>query len=1561
MKSVNDNITEALKQLNSKTKASIKRNKDDIKDNILKNKIQETSSLRSRVEKSHDGEDPCGPGSALDFDCFDSEECTACDIFYNICPTAPDPKWIPDSCKADMGYSHLMETPPPPRAPTPPPPPVLTGGPIKIGDELVFVNQHTSGSAGHPDGLALGVWRLDQSPGSTQELHALNPDKLASGAMEYTRVKFRIMYGGPVVTAPSWQSPTMEGSPVRFGDTIKIQTLYYTEGWWSLPAVTKNLPIQVHPGIGSDVIAPAGATSPEAGGNSVLAVNISSYARRNDAATSWTILNIGGGVKGGRNDGPEYGVVNYGDNITLQSQTDPRAFMTTWGYGHGMGHGADGAANGAGVITSDNLWTNYGTRQFKAIKYSDYAAGVRTAPLSEQPPDLTPDIVMNTVPAAEAPETAIKIYDELVIVNQHTSGDNYPNGLALGVWRDKGGGWAISQPATQEIHALNPDKLGGTFPYERVKFRMTQHDRFVASWAEKASFVDRASAVGIKYGDSVKIQTLYNTDIPGPFGTPKNMPIQVLGGIGSDVWHSSATPPTGTDVLAVNTSSFENANIDQTKWKILTTSGTNPSSEFVNYGDEFVLQSVSNPRSYMTTWGFGHGMGRGADAIANGAGVTALPGLPTGSDKSRRFKAVKYSEYEKNVRTVVPPPPTDSATATAAAIATSTSAQDAWDEAAEERAAAARAVTEQEAAEAAGAVAASTFAEANALGGYSSQAAVDSDIKTWADNVVGKVAAMAQSCTAPVSTARQCPGGAPSGNSFEECEHQARVWDDLNNNPILRHFVHAWTPTQSTDGVSDYLSTPIMTNNPMGIGWLRVPTTPSNSFSANWETNPNNGLPHSNNRPLPKSEGDYEINGDHHLTMLIARKFTEDESKKIYDALRNQSGSTPRGAKTSFGKDFVFTKEGHISFRLPGTAGTTRATGAGNSQHTYLNPFINVSAQTSSTSQEAGWSSSPDPTNSNSNMYIPVSRDVATARQTNTMAGVNTAQGTGKFSIVDKSTGMEILYAMGPKCVMNKASTYILYTPADEDHIINGYKYKATGQTSKEYEASVAGTERYYLLYNPINSIEFRRFYQSLIQMDNGSLAPTPEVKNYTGNGRTVYDRTGCGTPIMVDGWSSIIARYCNAFTVTGLKDYSGYFHLKHYADPICPFALGSSSAFNAFKSNNNVTHQSTREVLYRKDAASTAYDSYSLFLQANDRMQRLSGLQTWACPTHSAKARDSFIQEWLRDNNMINKNSTSFMKDLINSILNEPTGTPWVSTINRKSIGRLRVSGGGSDGGTYTSDGFDDLIDAPACIVPVQHHTTCTQILSVSGVIDKSLLGQDMECGGVGEEGFGRTLSEIEAANTGSGTPHTCTTLTKVPECPEISLGGVAGEDVTDVQWGGTTRTTGCCLTASGSYIDCPQKAATEPFCTYTGGTPSDAQLTPEQTAINSLGIQAGSATSRIAGATTAALVFKDTYPKNVPIITKADVVLSDAEGYLTRLGVIESDILAIPIEHHHITVQENMDNLLLDITRTENINKEISSIISDKYLFGFKKMYVYGGIGAVVLLILLIVLLIM
>lgn len=551
---------------------------------------------------------------------------------------------------------------------------------------------------------------------------------------------------------------------------------------------------------------------------------------------------------------------------------------------------------------------------------------------------------------------------------------------------------------------------------------------------------------------------------------------------------------------------------------------------------------------------------------------------------------------------------------------------------------------------------------------------------------------------------------------------------------------------------------------------------------------------------------------------------------------------------------------------------------------------------------------------------------------------------------------------MGPKCVMNKASTYILYTPADEDHILNGYKYKATGQTSKEYEASVAGTERYYLLYNPINSIEFRRFYQSLMQtsIDATTFDPAAAtfLKHYDKNPKTVYDPSGCGTPIEVPSWSSIISRYCNAFTVTGLKTFAGFHFTKHYADPICPFALGNSSSFDAFVNNNNMTNQSTREVFYRQTRQSTPYDSYTLWKPASGRIQsnKMNGAQIWACPSHGAKSNDSFIQEWLDENNMINKHSTSFMKDLINSKLNNRTQKKWTDA--QTSISRTI--------GTYDSVGkFNDDIDAPTCIVPPQMFNTCTQIVNIAGDVDKSKLGQDMECGGVstalpdGEDG-GLNLAEQEQARREAAgyIPHACESITIVPDCPDSSLGGVKGAAAANVNdANGNAQWTGCCISTSGGYLDCPAKAA-DGSCSQEGGEKTSVPATAQEREIASLNTQMTEINRRITKASNIALTAKNNAPTDIKIVSLADTVATETEAYLPRAATMSTDIVGISINNNEAAVQININALLDDLILTEKITIEISTLIQAGYILGFKKMYVFGGIGAIVFLILLIVL---
>ena len=182
-------------------------------------------------------------------------------------------------------------------------------------------------------------------------------------------------------------------------------------------------------------------------------------------------------------------------------------------------------------------------------------------------------------------------------------------------------------------------------------------------------------------------------------------------------------------------------------------------------------------------------------------------------------------------------------------------------------------------------------------------------------------------CTVPSTPARTCTDGLTGQPRFRACIEQGNMWEDLNTNPILRHFVNAYYETCDDPPCGEPIMTTALkakvygsptdlnarldaaraadeTVPKFGIGWLKIPTTSTNNLFANWGTNEDSAN-HSYTTPLSQANGDYTIYGDEHLNMLIARKFTRSESKKIFDGLANQPMENSARGSQSISMDII--------------------------------------------------------------------------------------------------------------------------------------------------------------------------------------------------------------------------------------------------------------------------------------------------------------------------------------------------------------------------------------------------------------------------------------------------------------------------------------------------------------------------------------------------------------------------------------------------------------------------------------------------------------------------------
>ena len=849
--------------------------------------------------------------------------------------------------------------------------------------------------------------------------------------------------------------------------------------------------------------------------------------------------------------------------------------------------------------------------------------------------------------------------------------------------------------------------------------------------------------------------------------------------------------------------------------------------------------------------------------------------------------------------------------------------------------------------------------------------ATASTLQEWASNVVKKTVASdnaSEKCSdpPPPQSDRVCANGKEGESEFNSCTAKHEMWTDLKTNPILRHFVDAWSKEEKTPlNTLKFLGSPKLANNQMGIGWLQIPTTDTNLLRGNWGSSPGQDG-HSNFVPKDKTV-DYSIDGSKKLTMLIVRKFSSDESKAIYDALQNQTSgpSPPRDSKIVAGHNFVFTKEGHISFIPPGKTS--------NDQVTYLNPFINP--EHDNIAPESGGKKNTLSGTASDPLHIE-------PRQLNTLQGASedaSGNSIGKFSgFLQSKKGVELVYAMGPKTVMNRALTYILYTPASEDYLID----TPAGKVDNAKALEVIGRSRYYLLYNPLHTLEFRRFFQSHLQVKaSGSSPPDTDLyykvpsniaTPYAAGSVKVEDPTGCRDPIQVPAYATTIARYCNAFQITGLRNASGYHDIKHYADPTCPFAMGTYSSNFAFATNSNVTQQSIREDYYRLKRTSTPYSSLQV---GNDRISRLEVEEpyislSWACEGHTPD-KNSSIMGWMKQSGMLDYNSTSFMKDIVNSTIN---------TSEHKELGmeasiqRIPSTTQNEDGSIrpMTAKELDEYLKPTSqgrhkwglskCVQTDKKITLCSTTVNVAGNIVNSNTTQSNLCGGVPPEEETKDPDEDPDNKEDISPPDNpdeavldCQRLPKVPECGKF---GVPGDYAVEKEIDGKIIYTACCMHSNGTdMIDCPIKE--NGSC-----EPVNANLTeqpPEETGTIEGGGDAGSTVSvadlseRIDKAMNVAVTSKNAYPDDLNVIDKAEAILTESRRLQTDASKLQEDLEALDVTGNRTTFNTDLGNLADDVAELERLERELVKLISDNYLFGQKKMYVFGAIGLIVLILFL------
>jgi len=788
----------------------------------------------------------------------------------------------------------------------------------------------------------------------------------------------------------------------------------------------------------------------------------------------------------------------------------------------------------------------------------------------------------------------------------------------------------------------------------------------------------------------------------------------------------------------------------------------------------------------------------------------------------------------------------------------------------------------------------------------------------WAQNRIDNALAI---------TSRTC-GGTPVRPTCSLTEHgeaacnaRKNMFDDLQN-PILRNLVI--NDDQNPGGAPPHLQLRTESGilNPKGIGWLRIPTSNVNNLLGPWSD------------PIQANVDEQAYEPKHnvslsYITMLIANKYTAAQSKEIFDILSPEG--TIYAPKLSTGRGFIFTKEGHIRIWQKESDSPN---------DTMYNPLINMSTPDG----ESDASGKTD--NVNDRLIFGTPR----TDLRNTMADSEGAQGIGSYTAGARINGP--LFAMSSRIVMNKALTYILYTP----------------------DITPSETSQYYLLYNPIHGEEFKRFYQSILQAKKTEETGTRYTSSW-GNGNAypvdrirAYDRSGCLSSIDVPSYTRIIARYCNAFKIPGFVATQSASEMIHYADPLCPIMMGTVSSIFHFALGHNMAHESLRRSYYRISRTDTYEQGYRQFMMAVDALtggQHPSTSMSWACDNHNISTPKKDIQDYMSDIGMFGQNNTSFVQIMGHAIVNSETA--WVDDDAKQAIYR-RVSAAATRDGApsatvdaaIAAEAADklSLLGKPVCLVAAKSFISCTNTINIAGNVGDSNLGQKSVCGPQPARVVGTnpppTKEEICEAD-----PSSCV---DPAEC-ETAEGS---EEVASGEANATITYTGCCYGAlTGELLG----AKTDAGC---GGVDQGSSAANELEAIPTNKSSAATITvmveglmEKIAKAGKVGTTAKTAYPTDLVIGAAAEEISSKLSAGVSLGETIDADLKVITVviseENTAVLVkaQADADKLAIVSTDLEKLGSDMAILIASTYMYGIKKMYLIGGAIGLVVLILLIVLL--
>lgn len=731
------------------------------------------------------------------------------------------------------------------------------------------------------------------------------------------------------------------------------------------------------------------------------------------------------------------------------------------------------------------------------------------------------------------------------------------------------------------------------------------------------------------------------------------------------------------------------------------------------------------------------------------------------------------------------------------------------------------------------------------------------------------------------------------------CQAKYDLWDDMQN-PIISNLIAA--NKYSAKDMS--LLTRGIASKIAGLGWMSILTSTTNNIGGSWPTPP------ADKKPIAQDPRNYSVVGDSSdgvrqgvINMLIVRRYTKEESRDIFKTIK--WGSNSIGAPNLFnGKNFIFTPDGHIAIKPPLP---DRKFGE---PQIFYNPFINRK----DTGGAAG------------------SRGDLNWDDDLTMEGKSATHGVGPYTF-EARNGQNVLFAMSSRIIMNKPLTYILYTAGNRD-------------------GTVTEDSTYYLLYNPVHTLQFKKFHQSLLQA-NGPTgtagAPAYTAQNTNGAAEpwdvgkvTTYNRNKCGLGEIIPSYSTIIARYCNAFRVPG-QDIRGSIG-SHYADPTCPLAMSKDSSQIAFILGTNLTDETIRR-LYWKPRGGSHFLGYQKFYSQKNKFREERYLtHTWAC----GSAATGTISSLLKESGLYGTTSPSFIQTIGLSIIN--SSSQWrhakaKEVWNPKTpvIGRCTDGPGGNCG---------DLQPEVECQNLPKVFNTCTNSITLAGSVMNSKIEQTNECG-VGGDDDNDVLEDQD----------TLTDQQKDDQKNEAA--NDAAEEGTEGCVPGTTdeatgKLSSCCISEiTEESINCADSTRSANFVPGPNDE-DDTDYTEYQAQYSK---QLSNLTKDINKYGKVGKTIKLAHPSDMAIGGIIDDIEIILETSLTEIKLITSDIESMSqgtTHAHRVKIQTSLDTLTESADEMRVFSDKLITMLADNYLFGYKKIVVIAGaIGAAVLLLIILILL--